>query len=94
MQNSKVLNGIVFFETPYEVNWVKFGYEHLDCDSIITKESLLRGEAEVEVICYSSSKEYNDKLRKLFNAKYNGKGYCYMQGTSSVKVELSSVWFK
>lgn len=85
MSNSKVVDGLVYFDTPYKVNFVKFGYAHLDCDSIVTKESVLLGEAEVDVICYSSSKEYNDKLREIFNAKYKGKGYCLMQRISSAE---------
>ena len=92
MPNSKVVDGIVFFETPYEVNWGEFVEVHSDCDSIVTEESLLLGEAEVEVICYSSAKEYNDKLRKLFDAEYKGKGYYYALGSSWEKYDLSSVW--
>jgi len=79
----KNVNGIIYFEEPYIVNFVTFGYDHLDCDSIITRRSALSGKAEVELICYASSKEYNNRLRELINTRYNGNDYCIMQRISS-----------
>jgi len=79
----KNIDGIIYFEKPYSVDFIDFGYAHLDCDSIITLES--SDSDEIEVVCYASEPKYNKTLREIFNSSYKNKGYCIMQHISSLE---------
>ncbi len=76
--------GIQFFEQPHIVNYAQFCFDHLDCDSIVVKE--IRDDDLVDVICVAASKTDNDKLHKLFESTYKGKGFAIMCRLSSEDV--------
>lgn len=82
-----IKDGIAYFEQPYKVDFVDFGYAHLDCDSIITEASAHYD--EVEVVAYASEEKYNAKLYKIYEESYKGKGYRILQQISSM--EASSI---
>jgi len=68
MENSFEKDGIVFFDKYFEVDYVDWIPKHLDCDSIITKES--NGSEKICIVCYSTSEKYNQSLRELRDRKY------------------------
>lgn len=64
MAESYEKNGIIYFKTPYKVSCTEWVMSHLDCDSLVTAESLeLEDDDIVYVRCYARSKEYNRRLR-------------------------------
>ncbi len=80
MSNVINIDGIIFFEP---VDFIDFGYEHLDCDSIIIDNN--SDSDEIDVICCAASMEYNDALNELYEEKYKDKGCCIMQRISSME---------
>lgn len=57
-------NGIIYFRTPYKVSCTEWVMSHLDCDSLVTAESMdVEDDDIVYVRCYAKSKEYNKQLR-------------------------------
>ena len=83
----KQYTGIIFYEKPYNINFIDFGYSHIGCDSIIVdKES---PDGTVDVICYASEPKYNDTLYNIYNEEYKDKGYSILQRISSL--EASSI---
>ena len=77
-----IKDGIAYYERPYVVNFIQFGYEHLDCDSIISGKGVTDG--LVEVVAYSTAEEFNTHLYEIFNTKYV-EGYCILQQISSME---------
>ena len=68
MEKSYEKNGLIYFEKPFEVDYVDWIPKHLDCDSIITKESL--DPDRITVICYASREEFNILLKKIRDEVY------------------------
>jgi hypothetical protein len=75
-------DGIIYFNTPYAIEYQNWIGEHLDCDSIITKESV--NESKVCIICYASKEKYNEALRQLRDKKYPS--HIIMQGLGHEEV--------
>lgn len=82
-----VKDGIAFYGTPYKIDFIEFGYNHLDCDSIITEESI--DSDEVEVVAYATEGKYNAELYDVYDKQYKNNGYRVMGQISSV--EASSI---
>lgn len=75
-------DGIVYFKTPFKVDYSEWLAKHLDCDSIIKRGD--NSSDSVIIVCYASSSSYNRSLRNLRDKKYpNDK---IMHGLSSMEV--------
>ncbi len=75
-------DGIIYFKTPFEVDYSDWLAKHLDCDSIIKRGN--NGSDMISIICYASNSYYNKDLRDLRNTLYpNDK---IMHGLSSMEV--------
>lgn len=85
--NYNIKNGIAYYDKPYKIDFIEFGYSHLNCDSIITEESIDLD--EVEVVAYASEEKFNAKLYDIYEQQYKNHGYRVMRQISSV--EASSI---
>lgn len=81
----RVKQGIAYFEEPYRVNALRFSFEHLDCLSIVVDKKDTSID-EIEVIGYSTSKNDNEKLIKVYKQEYANRGYILFQHLSSSEV--------
>ena len=61
-------DGIVYFKKPYKVKRSDWIGKHLDCDSIVDRDSI--NDKYILVICYASSEEFNIELKRLRDKKY------------------------
>lgn len=82
MSDRYEIDGIIYFEHPFEVDYLEWLSKHLDCDSIITRESSYSD--VVHVICYACTSDYNKDLRIVRNKKYPNEKI--LQGLSSEEV--------
>lgn len=65
-------DGIIYFKEPYEVDYADWIFEHLDCDCIITEESVHSD--MICVLCFAKDENFNSYLRHIQKTKYpNGK---------------------
>lgn len=79
-----IIDGIAYYKIPYTVHYVDFTYEHLDCNSIIRKGNLPK--KMVDVIAFATAKEFNKKLREIYNTQYKQEGYVILRGIDSAEV--------
>lgn len=58
-------DGVIYFLAPYKTSSSEWVLSHLDCDSLVTRESFEENQDEdiVYIRCYAKSEEYNDRLR-------------------------------
>ena len=77
-------DGIVYFKQPYEVKGLKFSTEHLDCISIVLEQPEYTGTEYI--VCYTTNKRHNNRLRQIYNDKYKGKGFELFRHVASSEV--------
>ena len=74
-------NGIVYFNKPTTLDWLKFTFQHLDCNAI----AIDNGDDDLRqttLVAYASSREYNRVLERIFKERYQGGAYGLMVGVS------------
>lgn len=82
MNDRYEIDGIIYFKSPFEVDYLDWLAKHLDCDSVIEKETSYSD--VVHVICYARTSDYNKNLRAVKNMKYPDDKI--LQGLSSEEV--------
>lgn len=82
MENSYEKDGIIYFYEPFEVKRVDWIYKHLDCDSIISRDSV--NGSKIYIICYASSEKYNDALKAVKDEQYSD--YLLLRGVGHEEV--------
>lgn len=80
----EIVEGIVYYKEPVKVDYVEYGYAHLDCDAIIIQNP--DNVYEIYVVCEPIAPEYCDKLLKLFKEEYTDEKYLYYHGITSGEV--------
>ena len=61
-------NGIIYFAQPFRIDFMEWLYTHLDCDSIIEKQTTYSN--LISVLCFAKSKEFNTRLREVRRNEY------------------------
>lgn len=84
MLRASIINGVAYLEKPYLVDSMDFVFDHLDCDFIAKKFE--GGTDKVYVIAFSTGKEHNCDLRKIFHMEGYDKDCIIIQGMDSQEV--------
>ena len=62
--------GIVYYDTPQEVDFGNWLLSHPDCDTIFDKTATFE---RIIVLAYATDEQYNDRLAEIRDERYSDK---------------------
>lgn len=84
MTGTKEENGIVYFDEPRTVHFLKFAFEHMGCDSIALRDSV-DDPTKIKIVAYAANKSANPLLQLVLKTKYGLENYVTMRHMSEME---------